>query len=181
MTRDKQSKPVSSDETNAQASGVWRSGNTLVMHKHALLPDRCIKCNSPAHGSHLKRKLSWHNPALALFAFMGLLPYLIAVLIASKSAKVDIGLCQTHTKRRRTAIFVSWGLLLLGVGGVILGIGEEDIVYGFIGAALVLMSIVYAAVGAQLVTVSRIDDNYIWLKRINKDYLAQLPELVKQH
>lgn len=181
MTRDEQSKTISSDEINAQAGGVWRSGNILVMHKNALLPDRCIKCNSPTHGSHLKRKLSWHNPALALLAFMGLLPYLIAVLIASKSAKVDIGLCQTHIKRRRAAIFVSWGLLLLGVVGVILGIGEEYIVYGYIGAALVLTSIVYASVEAQLVTVSKIDDNYIWLKRINKYYLAQLPELAKQH
>jgi len=47
-------------------AGVWRDNKTLVMTKDALLPDQCVKCNAPAHGFKLKRKLTWHHPALYL-------------------------------------------------------------------------------------------------------------------
>lgn len=40
------------------SGGVWRDGKLLVMHKKAVLPDRCVKCNQPAGGRRLKRSLS---------------------------------------------------------------------------------------------------------------------------
>jgi len=36
---------------------LYRQGKLLVMHKQAVLPDRCVKSNQPAHGRRLKRKL----------------------------------------------------------------------------------------------------------------------------
>jgi hypothetical protein len=44
--------------------GTWREGKTLVMWKEAVLPDRCIRCNAPANGRRLIRKLNWHEPAI---------------------------------------------------------------------------------------------------------------------
>ena len=44
----------------AQADGVWRDGKIIVMSHDASFPDRCVKCNQPAAGYRLKRKLTWH-------------------------------------------------------------------------------------------------------------------------
>src|SRR3954464_15581653 len=57
--------------------GVWRDGPILVMHKIAPLPDYCIKCNSPANGLRIRRKLSWHHPALYILVFGAALFYVI--------------------------------------------------------------------------------------------------------
>ena len=61
----------------ANDTGVWRDGDILVMHKEAVLPDRCIKCNAPCNGYRLKRNLSWHRPAWFLLIFISLWIYLI--------------------------------------------------------------------------------------------------------
>jgi hypothetical protein len=60
---------------------------------------------------------------------------------------------------------------------VILGIALWKSASLLIGAALILAGIIYALVRAQVLTVSRMDDHYIWIKRINKAFLDQLPEL----
>src|SRR5262245_2510006 len=69
---------------------IWREGNKLVMHKSATLPDRCIKCNAPTHGSSLLRRLSWYHPLSNLLAFAGVMVYLILVAILRKSAQVNL-------------------------------------------------------------------------------------------
>src|SRR5438045_334031 len=46
------------------SNGIWRDGKTLVMMKEAFLPDRCVKCNGPANGYRLRRRLSWHEPII---------------------------------------------------------------------------------------------------------------------
>lgn len=168
----------------SQEHDIWRRGNTLVMHKSALLPDRCVKCNAPAYGSRLKRKLTWQHRAwilplfAGLFLYEALLLYIIVILIISRSAKVSFGLCETHIKRRRIEIIVGWGLFLLGFSAISIGISQENLTYGFTGAFFIIVSIVFAF-KAQIVTVYKMDKQYIWLKRVNKDYLTQLPEMPK--
>jgi hypothetical protein len=109
MPGGEQSATTHSDETNPYRGGVCR-GNTLIMYKDAPLPDRCIKCNIVINGSHIRRKLSWHHPALAFFALVGVVPYLVLVWIFNRSATVDVGLCEEHIRERITAIVVSWVL-----------------------------------------------------------------------
>ena len=53
-------------------TGVWRDKATLIMSKDAQLPARCIKCNAPATGARLKKKLSWHHPAIYLLILRGI-------------------------------------------------------------------------------------------------------------
>jgi hypothetical protein len=101
---------------SAEANGgVWRDGIVLVMHKQAVLPDRCVKCNESVNGLRLKRKLSWHHPALYLMIFFpGLLFYAIVALIVRKTARIDVGICERHRSRRRIGIAVAWLIALLG-------------------------------------------------------------------
>src|SRR5947209_12297282 len=78
------SKPVLEVQKRAadQApDGLWRDGKTLVVHKGASLPDRCIKCNEPAEGLSLNRKLVWHQPWLYLLIIPSIWIYAVVALI----------------------------------------------------------------------------------------------------
>jgi len=42
-------------------------------------------------------------------------------------------------------------------------------------AILIVVGLVWLIVVARVVTVKKIDDRFVWLKGINRDYLAALP------
>jgi hypothetical protein len=153
---------------------VWQKKSTLVFNKNAVLPYRCVKCNGPAD-SWLKRKLSWHHPALYFLIFAGLLVYVIIAAILSKRATVDIGLCAGHRTKRRNGIILG---LLMFIGGIfvaIIGFSSDYTVFGIIGMVLIPVGLVWLIVAARVVTVKKIDDRFVWLNGINRDYLAALP------
>ncbi|MEK6280034.1 MAG: hypothetical protein AABN95_06735 [Acidobacteriota bacterium] len=157
--------------------GVWRHKATLVMSKDALLPDRCVKCNVPTPG-RLKRKLSWHHPAIYIIVLFAILIYLIVALILRKTATVDIGICDEHRAKRRRNILITWVLFVLGVGGFILAITTEDPTYLLFGTVALFGALIFGLVAVRIVTPSKIDDKFVWLKGVNKEYLDELPQWV---
>ena len=157
-------------------SGVWRDKSTLVMSKDAELPDRCVKCNAPAYGSRLKKRLTWHHPAIYLIIFVALLIYFIVALVVRKTATVRLGLCEEHRAKRRRNIWITWLLVLLGVVGFFAAAANEDGTYLLIGFLLIVAAIIYALVAIRIVSPSKIDDKFVWLKGVNKDYLNELPQ-----
>lgn len=159
--------------------GVWRDGKTLIMLKTARLPDYCIKCGVAANGSHLTRKLSWHHPALFLLALCGLLIYAIVALIVRKSATIDVGLCQEHVRKHRTAVIVGWLVCVAGIGFIVLGVAKESGGSALFGGLLLFASAISAATWAKVVTVEKIDDYYLWLRGIDESFLAMLPSVNK--
>ena len=159
----------------AYAQGFWRDGSTLVMYKHLPMPDRCIKCNAPANGIRLRRKLSWHPPAYFLLVFIGVLLYAIVAMIASKRATIDVGLCEEHYNKRRTGILVSWLMFALSIGSFVLAtiLGGEFV--AFLGGIFLLASIICAIVMTRVVVPKKIDDQFAWLRGVSDEYLNQLP------
>lgn len=155
-------------------SGIWRDGSTLVMTKDAQLPDRCVKCNAFTDG-RLRRKFTWHHPAIYLLIFVALLIYFIVAMVTRKRATVDLGLCDEHRAKRRTYIWISWLLALGGIAGFVLAILANDGTPAFIGVLLLLTAIVFAVITTRLVYPSKIDDRFVWLKGVNAEYLNQLP------
>ncbi len=160
----------------AQAPGVWQDGSMLVTTKDIVLPDYCVKCNAPANGYRLKRSLSWHHPAYYLLIFVGWLAYLIVALIVRKSARVHVGLCERHLNHRRIAIFVSLGLLVLGIVFIVLAIGNESGGAALLGMAMLLAAALYGGFGARMIYASRIDERFVWIKGVSREYLAQFPQ-----
>jgi hypothetical protein len=163
-----------------EGGGVWRDGDTVVMHKTARLPDYCIKCGVEANGTHLRKKLSWHHPALALLVLAGLLIYLIVALIVRKSATVDLSLCADHLRKHRTAVIATWLMFLIGLAFMVLAIGAESGGSAGFGLLLLFGSAISALTWARVVTVQKIDDNYVWLRRIDENFLAMLPILPRR-
>ncbi len=157
-------------------SGVWRDKSKMIVSKGAQLPDRCVKCNAPAHGAKLKRKLSWHHPAIFILILVATLIYFIVAMIVRKTATVEVGLCQEHMAKRRRNVFITLALILLGVLGFVLTVIFGDNNFLLAGIFLILAGIIYGVVALRIVTPARIDDRFVWLNGVNKDYLNELPQ-----
>ncbi len=154
--------------------GVWRDRSKLVMSRDADLPPRCVKCNVPTH-LRLKRRLTWHHPLLYILLFVALLIYLIVALIVRKAATVEIGLCDEHLAKRRRDRWIAIALLVIGVIGFALAINFSDTTYLLIGCLAVIASLIYAIVAVRVVAPAKIDDQFVWLTGVNKQYLNELP------
>lgn len=159
------------------ASGtVWRSGRQLVTLVSATLPDRCVKCNAPAAGGRLKRKLSWHHPALYLTILIGLLIYVIVAATASKRATVIASLCALHRSRRKRDILISWALAVSGIVGVIAAITNESGGLGLAGGVAIFAGLIYAIATTRVLAAKKIDREHAWMTGCCPEFLADFPE-----
>jgi len=163
---------------------LWRKGDLLAFHKYAPLPAICLKSNQPATGQ-LKRNLSWHHPAAWLAILGGFFPILIVALIMTKRATIYIGLSDEWFAIRKQKIARAWRIVLLsialGIGLPILGgitqQGPGVICPAALGAlVLFLVGVCYGNFGARLVYPARITADFVYLKGVHPDFLAQLPE-----
>jgi len=159
---------------NAPGKGVWRRQSKLVMSRDAQLPPRCVKCNVPTH-LRLKRRLTWHHPLIYILVIVGLLIYLIVAMIVRKAATVEIGLCHEHLAKRRRDLWISIGLLIAGLLGFALAIAYSDGTYLFVGFLALIASLIYGIVVVRIVAPTRIDNDFVWLTGVNKQYLNELP------
>jgi hypothetical protein len=163
-----------------ESNGVWRDAALLIMTKQASLPDRCLKCNQPAGGWTLKRKLSWHPWYwFLLIFFCNVIIYVIVALVVRQTAVVLVPLCEDHRRRRRRAITVGWILGLAGVGAMVIGGSSQDEAFAgifmLVGLVLFIVGAIYGIVGAQTAVPQKIDKRFVWLKKVHPDFLAGLP------
>ncbi len=159
--------------------GVWRDANTLVMKKDAELPDRCVKSNLPAE-THLPRDLTWHPVWVYLLVLLSPLIYIIVALLIRKKAKISIGLTDACAAKRRNAILIAWLLALAGLGVIIGGFatltGDATVITTLAGIVVMIVGANWGMRGSSMVSVSKIDDEYVWLKGVCPEYLDELPE-----
>jgi hypothetical protein len=160
------------------SSGVWREGNILVATKDATFPNRCLKCNNTTEWDRINKKLYWHNPAwfLILLVFSPLV-YLLVALSVRKTATVQIPLCTKHRENRKMTTMI---------GGSIFGLGLIMIIPSFMfdtGAGILLSVLallaggIVCAIGRRLVTPTKIDNEYVWMKGACKEFLQDLPSV----
>ena len=159
-------------------AGLWRQGNLLVMHKNAPLPDICLKSNEPAT-RRLKRKLSWHHPAVFLVVLINLILYVIVALCLQKTATIQMPLSDEWFARRRRSIVVAWGIVLSSIALFVLGVSSVEsqgwAPFVLIASIFVFLGgLIYGLVAARLVTAQRISDEYVWLKGVHPQFLDRL-------
>lgn len=116
----------------------------------------------------------------------------MAIFLA-KTVRVEAGLCPTHRVRRRNAILVGWLMSTLGLVVLIVGSAGASITpvgatgsgglvvdrwHGglmIVGSLLIPVGIVSGVVRSQVLVPKRIEKGIIWLRRIDRDFLAPLP------
>ena len=160
------------------AAGVWRTGDLLVMQKGASLPNRCLVCNQPA-SVQLPKKLYWHTPGLYLLLLLNAIIYIIAALIARKKAEVVLPLCTGHAEKRKkltvTASLLAVAGLALMLGSCAIGEGNVFGIMVLAGFGLLLVAGVMSILVSNMIVPKKIDDYYVWLRKVSSSYLAALP------
>ena len=157
------------------SGGIWRDKATLILSKDASLPDQCVKCNAPANGVRLKRRLSWHHPAIYILILVAWIIYVILALVLRKQATVYLGLCAEHFQRRREYQAAGWVLLAIGLISPTVAFAANYPALGLLGVLVLITSIIWLVVVTRVVTVKKIDDRFVWLNGINANYLALFP------
>ncbi len=158
------------------AARVWRSGKYVVMGLQAELPDTCVKCNAPVHGSRLKRKLRWHHPAIYLTLLLNILVYAVVAALTSKKADVNIGICALHRAKRVRAVIIAWVLALLGLGAIPWAISADRGEMAVMGILVFIAGLVWGVIGGRVVHAKKIDPERAWMGGCGKAYLEALPE-----
>lgn len=155
---------------------IWRYKRQMVMRHETPMPDCCVKCNAPANGQRLTRKLYWHPPAYYLLIFVNLLVYLIVAIFVSRKVIIHIGLCDTHRKRRIWIIAGCWGAALAGLFLVAGGIGVDSIGLILLGFFVLLTALIVGAVLGSQVSAAKIDKEFAWVRGAGRDFLNDRPE-----
>ncbi len=157
-----------------------------MVRKGAVLPDRCLKCNSPAEGYQLSRQMMWFNPWWILLAFLCICLFSIVYFAVRKWGRVTVGLCPRH--RRPWINVLRW---LPGVAGAGSIIGTFSLVAGappdstasaiasilfLVGITLLIVCLLSLIFVPKLLDVKRIDKKFIWLAGASREYLATFPD-----
>lgn len=162
---------------------VYRTGNTMMMHRRALLPKKCVKTNGSENLQAKKITLRWHHPAIYLTILLGLLIYVIIAVVCTKKASVEVFVSQKVLRRRLMFIIATWVCVFLGFFGMGYGMFAlesdsfpENVGLLFLCSVLMfIIAIIMYVVGARIIYASKIDDYYVWIKGVNLEYLNGLP------
>jgi hypothetical protein len=162
------------DTFGQSGSGLSRDGKVLVATKTAVFPDRCVKCNAPAEGYRLKRQLYWHHPAIWLLLLCNLLIFVVVALIVRKSAQYRIGVCPVHRGRRRNAILIGWGGLLLGIALIVVAVMQQSEIPAIVGVVVLVAATIYGVTVSQIISPKRIDNRYAWIRGAGPEFLDSI-------
>lgn len=111
-----------------------------------------------------------------MMIFVGFLFYIILALVVSKTASINVGLCETHASARKRDIVITWSLVLLSFVSFYLAAANEDLTSFYVGLLILFCAAIYGIVKARLVAPKKIDDQYVWLTGLDASYLEQFPE-----
>jgi hypothetical protein len=156
------------------AQGVWRDGSLMVMTKETVLPNRCVKCNAPAM-KLMKRTVEWYPRYVILVFLLIRIAGLILYFCTRKRVTVHIGLCEEHINKRRFGVLAGGVLLLIGFLSFFGGIGNENVPVFMLGLLLILAGIFVMVTIWRTVTAKKIEEPYVWVKGVHRDFLDTLP------
>jgi len=156
--------------------GLWREGNKLVTSSETPMPDRCVRCNSPAHGYRLKCAMSWFPRVYRLAGIFGPIIFAIVWMIVRKKAVLHIGLCEAHRKQRKWAFIALVVGVGMGVACIALGAGTNEWL-PLSGMGIIMVGIAWGYLGTRTLYPTRIDsDGNVWARGAGKKFLDELPE-----
>ena len=106
-----------------------------------------------------------------------LIIYVIVALCVRWTAKIAAPFCPRHRTKRRNAILFGWLGALTGIGLISFGASRPGYAgTAALGALVFLLSLILGVIFSQYLVPKRIDANFIWLKKVSPEFLADLPE-----
>ncbi len=159
-----------------QGTDLWRDGKVLVCRRDAVFPGRCVKCNEPAESEAVSYKLAWHHAGWYVLIFLNIVIYAIVAMIVRKSATLEVGLCESHRRKRTLARVLGWAGLAVIIAGISIGLATDQawlIAVGFLG---ILPLILVAMLLSPRLIAARIDKEVVRVRGCGRDFLDTLPE-----
>lgn len=171
---------------------IWKFGKFLVMRRGASLPNRCIKTNRPTT-SKVREKLYWHHPGNVWAGTIGVFLTLLLYPAVVQKESISIGLCEEFLARRRKAIaassillkaiFISLMVFIAVMVANCVGIRPSSdlfllyfILLFFIPWILFACRLAVKAWLLDLISIVWIEDEYIFIKGVNQEYISEFPE-----
>jgi hypothetical protein len=159
----------------------WRDGKVLVLKRDRQLPPRCIKCNADAQMPMRSKRLAWHHPGWYALILLNIVLYAIVGSIVSKRVKIEFGLCDEHSAKRRNLIIAAWAIFL-GSAGTAFVVGQKMDNPGAAFAIVLLgflIAVIAGLVGARSLYAKRITDQEIRIGGCGEPFLEGTMQRVK--
>jgi hypothetical protein len=156
------------------SQAAWRDGSLLVMTKETILPNRCVKCNAPAN-KLLSRTVEWYPRYVIIFFLLIRIVGLILYFCLRKRVTVYIGLCEDHVNKRRFGILAGCVMMLIGLAGFFGALVNESFGLGVLLLLIFLAGIITMVTVWRTITATKIQEPYVWVKGVSKDFLNTLP------
>src|SRR5262249_43785371 len=138
------------------------------------LPARCVKCNADALQPIKERTLYWHHPAWFALVLVNVILYAIVALVVRKKAKLKLGLCVGHKRRRTIFLWIGWGGFFLSLLTAFAGISVDLGPLALIGLLGILVFIVAGIAGSGIAAPSKITKEEIRLRGCGRPFLDSL-------
>ena len=159
-----------------QTPEVFRDGDYAVAIQPACLnwPDRCVKCNAPAHGFRLRKTLYWQPNWVYLTLLCNIIILIIVVLCTRKSIKVAYGLCPKHRRQRTIGIVTAWGGLAAGIVLFFSFIDSSYEAFSIIGCGGGIVAMIVGVILSHGLRAKKIEDDHALIK-VGRPFLESLP------
>lgn len=155
----------------------YRDQKRLVFRKGVMWPSQCIKTNKPLQENEkVRKKIYWNIPYLALLVFVSPFIYILVALLTRKQYEDFFPICSEFNKKRKLHVF--FGVIVMLLGFVLFGIAaaEESLIVLMAPASLIVLGSIIFLIMKRLIVPTKISENFVWIKGVNKDFLMSLPE-----
>jgi hypothetical protein len=154
---------------------VWHAMGRLCAMDQALLPPRCVKCNSTENIRMKRKQFTWAPPWALLGLLGGLLPWLILTLVLQKKATITYGLCPMHRRKQLMVVWICLSLTAFCILLIVLAIAYESGLLAIGGILVFLGMLVYAIIAGHAIKPQKIDNGIAEFKGCGQDFLLSLP------
>lgn len=166
--------PLAADSAAAprhNTTEVWRDSALLVMTADSELPMRCLRCNASSGVKQRTVEIDYYpayNLATRLVGYRQWTRF-----------RLGLPLCRKHNLSRAISIMLGVLIIFVGIGVVVASFVYNLGILLYVGFLLIIAGFVVAAVKGSPISVNKIEEPFFWLKGIDKNYLAPLPQWKK--
>jgi hypothetical protein len=160
---------------------TFGSGNRMIVALNTPLPNRCVCCNGPASAS-VRRTFRWDPPWVYLLILLTPAVLIVVSLMARRSVRMDIPLCDEHLRLRGQRLWTCWAVGICSIIAIFPAATLSNNNHGDLGGFLFLLSfasllgaIIVGHRAASILGVHKIGKETVTFGRVSPEFIGSLP------
>ena len=155
---------------------VWQMNNILYVTNQAVLPGRCVKCNSDVDVRMKRKTFAWFPQWVYLLILFNLLVCAVVALVLQRKITMTFGVCAAHRNKHLVSNLICTFVLLMCIVAVGVSINEENPLLAIAAIVVFLGTLIFLAIRGPILKVSTIQKNGVAeFSKISPAFLSQLP------